>query len=137
MNKKQLSRLFYLLQEIEELEERIYRVDNQSVGVSRLSGMPMNKHGISNPVEKRIILLNELKEILESKKTEAINERIIIEKYIYSIRDLEVQKIFRKRYIEFKKWDQVAKEMFMCVRTIHRKHSNLLKQEKEYEEYNN
>ena len=52
MTKKELSKYYYLSREIKDLEERIQTLQNQSVGVSKLTGMPFSNEK-SNPVEKR------------------------------------------------------------------------------------
>lgn len=129
MNKKELSKYYYLSIEIKDLEERIQEVRNKSVGVSRITGMPFSG-GKSNPVEQRAELLIKLENQLEAKKTKAIKKLMILEEYISTIDDSEIRVIFTKRYIELKKWDTIAKEMFMSERTVYRRHSKYLKSER-------
>lgn len=133
MNKKELSKYYYLSLEIKSLEERILTIRNKSVGISNITGMPfsMNK---SNPVEKQIQLIATLTERLELKKAQALEEMLKIEQYINTIKDVETRLIFSKRYIELKKWDLIAREMYMSERSVFRKHSNYLRKGT-YEKY--
>lgn len=126
MNKRELSKYYHLSVEIKDLEERIQMIANQSIGASKLTGMP---HGttVSNPVEKNAVLLISLKEKLEKRKEKAMKELIKIEDYLTTIDDVEIRLIFNKRYIELKKWGVIAREMYMSERNVYRKHSDYLK----------
>ncbi len=128
MNKKELSKYYYLSIEIKNLEERIITVKNKSVGISHITGMPFVNTNTS-PIERQIELLSSLTAKLEYKKALALEELLKIEQYISSIPDIETRLIFSKRYIEFKKWDLIAREMYMSERSVFRKHSNYLKKE--------
>jgi DNA-directed RNA polymerase specialized sigma subunit len=125
MNKRELSKYYYITLEIRELEERIAVVENTIVGSSKLTGMPRGS-GKSDPVNKTTELLITLKSKLEKRKAEAMTKLIQIEEYISEIEDSEVRLIFSKRYIELKKWEQIADELYMSLSTVHRKHSNYL-----------
>lgn len=129
MNKKQLSNYYYLSMEIKELENRLRELKNKSVGVSHLTGMPFSGN-VSNPTEKRILLQEKLQEKIEAKKEKAMEEMILIVEYISKISDSEVRLIFTKRYIEFKKWDLIAREMSMSERTVFRRHGEYWKRSK-------
>ena len=74
MTKKELSKYYYLSREIKDLEERIQTLQNQSVGVSKLTGMPFSNEK-SNPGEKRAELLITLKNKLEKRKTKSLYSR--------------------------------------------------------------
>lgn len=125
MNKNQLSKYYRLSLEIKDLEERIAEVEGTLVGSSKITGMPRGS-GISDPVTKTAELLVTLKKRLEKRKVEAMDRLLQIEEYVSSIEDVEVRLIFTKRYIEFKKWPQIAEELFMSERSVHRKHSDYL-----------
>lgn len=129
MNKKDLSKYYYITLEIRDLEERIQEVQSTIIGSSKLTGMP---HGTkkSDPVNKTAELLVTLKNKLEKRKAEAMVKLIQIEEYISEIEDSEVRLIFSKRYIELKKWEQIADELYMSLSTVHRKHSNYLERNK-------
>ncbi|MBQ2892252.1 MAG: DUF1492 domain-containing protein [Bacilli bacterium] len=127
MTKKELSKYYYLSREIKDLEERIQTLQNQSVGVSKLTGMPFSNEK-SNPVEKRAELLITLKNKLEKRKTKSLEELIKIEKCISAIEDIETRMIMTKRYIELKSWEKISMEMYMSERTLFRKQKAYFKE---------
>ncbi len=126
MNKRQLSRYYYLSLEIKEIEERIQSIRETSVGSSKITGMPSN-HSVENPLEKRVELLISLNEKLESRRIKALEEMLKIEKFLATIDDIETKLIFTKRYIDLKSWEKIAMEMHMSERTVYRKHSSYLR----------
>lgn len=126
MNKKELSKYYYLTLEIKDIENKLYELRNQSSGVARMTGMPFSSQ-VGNPTEKQVMLIEKYTEKLEKKKIKAMEEIIKIESYISEITDVETRLIFNKRYIELKKWEKIAVEMFMSERTIFRKHKDQLK----------
>lgn len=126
MNKKELSKYYYLTLEIKDIENKLYELRNQSSGVARMTGMPFSSQ-VGNPTEKQVMLIEKYTEKLEKKKVKAMEEIIKIESYISEITDVETRLIFNKRYIELKKWDVIAKEMCMCERGVFQRHSDHLK----------
>ena len=126
MNKKELSKYYYLSLEIKNMEEKIIELKNKSTGVASITGMPFSP-GISNPTENQIILIEKYIEKLNIMKEEALEEMLKIEDYISKIEDIETRLIFKKRYIELKKWDLIAREMSMCERGVFKRHSDYLK----------
>ena len=130
MNIKELSKYYHLTLEIKDLEEKIKELDLTLISSPILSGMPHN-NTISNPTEQRNILTISLKEKLEKRKIEALRELNRIEDYVESIEDIEIRQIFRKRYVQLKRWEQIADEMHMSERNIYRKHRKYLKENKD------
>ena len=126
MNKKELSKYYYLTLEILDIENKLKEIRNQSSGVSRMTGMPFSSQ-VGNPTEKQVMLIEKYTEKLEHKKLQAMEEIIKIENYISEIKDVETRLIFNKRYIELKKWDVIAREMNMCERGVFQRHSDHLK----------
>ena len=126
MNKKELSKYYYLTLEIKDIENKLHEIRNQSSGVARMTGMHFSSQ-VGNPTEKQILLIEKYTEKLESKKLQAMEEIIKIESYISEIKDVETRLIFNKRYIELKKWDVIAREMCMCERGVFKRHSDYLK----------
>ena len=47
-----------------------------------------------------------------------------IETYIANIENTEVRLIFTKRYIQFKQWDDIAREMCMSESSVFRRHKS-------------
>lgn len=128
MNKRELSRFFFLSEEIKSLQERINVAQNQFIGASKISDMPKS-HRVSNQMEQRILLIEKLTDLLENKKNKALEEQLKIEEYIEQINDIEIRSIFTKRYLEFKRWDKIAKEVNMSESSVFRRHKNQLKME--------
>lgn len=127
MNKKELSKYYYLTLEIKDLESKIIELESKLISSPTLTGMP---HGntISNPTEKTAILLATLKDKLENRRLRSITELNKIEDYISQISDVDIRLIFNKRYIQLKRWDEIASEMYMSERSVYRKHSDYFKE---------
>ena len=130
MNIKELSKYYHLTIEIKDLEEKIKELDLTLISSPILSGMP-HSNKISNPTEQKNILTISLKQKLEKRKVEALRELNRIEDYVESIEDIEIRQIFRKRYVQLKRWEQIADEMHMSERNIYRKHRKYLKENKD------
>ena len=125
MNKKELSKYYHLSVEINELEEQIKELMNGLVGSPALTGMPHGS-GVGNPVEQKAMLIINLKNKLEKRRARSLKELTKIELYIANIEKAEVRLIFTKRYIQFKSWDEIAREMCMSISNVYRKHKEQL-----------
>ncbi len=130
MNKKELSKYYHLSMEINELESQIKELMNGLVGSPALTGMPHGS-GVGNPVEQKAMLIINLKNKLEKRRARSLKELTKIELYIANIEKAEVRLIFTKRYIQFKSWDEIAREMCMSESSIFRRHKEQLKSTKE------
>ena len=130
MNKKDLSRYYHLKMEIKDLGDKIKELEQTLISSPILTGMP-HSNNISKPTEQRNILILSLKSKLEKRETNALEELNKIEDYISSIEDIEIRQIFSKRYVQLKRWDDIAKEMHMSERNIFRKHSKYLKENRD------
>ena len=71
--------------------------------------------------------LSRLKNKLELRKNKSLKELEKIEDFISGIEDIEKRMIFTKRYIQFKRWDEIAKEMSMSESSVFRRHKEQLK----------
>ncbi len=126
MNKKELSKYYHLSMEIKNLEEQITELMNSLVGSPELTEMPHGS-GIGNPVEEKAMLIINLKNKLEKRKEKALKELTKIETYIANIEIAETRLIFTKRYIQFKRWDDIVREMCMSKSNVFRRHQEQLK----------
>ena len=126
MNKKELSKYYHLSMEINELEEQIKELMDSLVGSPELTGMPHGS-GVGNPVEQKAMLIINLKNKLEKRRAKSLKELTKIELYIANIEKAEIRLIFTKRYIQFKRWDEIAREMCMSESSIFKKHQEQLK----------
>ena len=112
---------------IKSLEEQIHslREIEQSAKISHLSDMPKggsNKRDLSD----YIVELEELIKKITCLRQEKEKRRLEIEKCIANMEDGLECDILRKRYIEFKHWEQICVEIGYSWRQTHRLHSNAL-----------
>lgn len=126
MTKQQLSKYFYLVLEIKDIEKKLEELNNKTIGAIRISDTPFGKT-ITDLVSSQLELIEKYNIKLEKKRIKAIEELLKIEDYISGIQDIETRLIFTKRYIELKKWEVIALEMNMCERGVFQRHSDYLK----------
>lgn len=103
MSEKELSKYYWLKQEIENLDMRIKEFD---VGISSVNLDKLNVDGTAqykSIQEKRM----ELIEKFMNKRLEALEEYLKIESYIDSINDSEIRQLLRFRFLDLKKWDDI------------------------------
>ena len=62
-------------------------------------------------------------------RAKALKQLTKIELYIANIEKAEVRLIFTKRYIQFKRWEDIAREMCMSESSMFRRHKEQLKNE--------
>lgn len=115
---KNLNRLYWLKQEIKQIENQIKELTVLSA--TAMSGMPSSKKA-SSPVERFVMRMESLKEKLAQKYEELSAETERIEEYIEGIEDVEVRLIARKRFIEHKEYQTIGDEMFIDRTTAYRK----------------
>lgn len=128
MTKSELSKYYHLSMEIKDIEEQIRELEKTLIGSPILTGMPHGS-GVSNPVEQKATLLINLKNKLEKRRSKSLMQLTKLENYIFSIEDTDVRLIFTKRYIQFKQWDEIIKEMCMSESSVFRRHREQLKRE--------
>lgn len=123
MTEKELSKYYYLKQEIKDLEERIETLGN-GVGCIEITDMPKGSAKISSIQEKIV----ELKEKWINARVSALEEYIKIETYINGIEDTEIRLIARYRYLDLLKWGQIANKIGNCQdrTTVAKKMRNFL-----------
>lgn len=115
---KNLNRLYWLKQEIKQIENQIKELTVLSA--TAMSGMPSSKKA-SSPVERFVMRMESLKEKLAQKYEELTAETERIEEYIESIEDVEVRLIARKRFIEHKDYQVIGDEMLIDRTTAAKK----------------
>ncbi|MCM1166427.1 MAG: hypothetical protein NC299_13355 [Lachnospiraceae bacterium] len=104
---------YYLLQDmITECEENIAKAE------ALLYGSPhFDTNGVSstpspqNRVENAYIKIIEQKNELLAKKAEYERLKVLVEQYISNIGELFVRRIFEKRFIQRKRWSEIADEL--------------------------
>jgi molecular chaperone GrpE (heat shock protein) len=115
---KKLNTLYWLKQEKIQIENQIKELTVLSA--EAMSGMPSGST-VSSPVERFNERLEKLKEKLQRKCAEILNETERIEEYIENIEDAEVRVIARKRFIENKTFQAIGDEMFIEKTTAYKK----------------
>lgn len=123
MNEKELSKYYWLKQEIENLDMRIKEFD---VGISSVNLDKLNVDGTAqykSIQEKRM----ELIEKFMNKRLEAIEEYLKIESYIDSVNDSEIRVLLRYRYLDLLNWEQIGKKVFMDRTSVSKKIRKYLK----------
>ena len=105
MTRKELSRLYVLSRDIEQIQKLIEEKEAQIEKLTaQLTGMPRPSSQISYAIEELIDMTN----MLVVKKREAEIVRSMGERFIYSIDDPLIRTILSLRYLENLSWNQIA-----------------------------
>ena len=108
MTKKELSQLYYLNREIEEIQRRISELEGLATGcTSRITGMPMVRE-TNDKVGKYVAELADLKCLLDLNLKKCFYELNRMNRFINSIEDSQMRMILSLRYINGLPWEQVA-----------------------------
>ncbi|WP_039652106.1 hypothetical protein [Clostridium tyrobutyricum] len=108
MNKKELSQLYYLNREIEQLKSRIEELECIAVSdTSRITGMP-HVTGISDKVGRYAAEIADLKGLLDLNLKKCFYELNRLNRYIESIDDSQMRMIMTLRYVNELSWRQIA-----------------------------
>lgn len=126
MTKEELSKYYYLKQEIKQIEDKIKEIDSTIMRASLINCEKFERK-LSNPQEKRMILIEKYEQKLEIAINKSIEELIKIEEFINSIEDPENRMIFRYRYIELKSWNEISSLIHISRSAIFERHNKILK----------
>ena len=126
MTKEELSKYYYLKQEIKRIEDKIEEIDSTFMRASLINCEKFERK-LSNPQEKRMILIEKYEQKLEIAINKSIEELIKIEEFINSIEDPENRMIFRYRYIELKSWNEISSLIHISRSAIFERHNKILK----------
>ena len=126
MDKWRLSQYQALSKEIKNLKEEIARIRDSAYYTPRLiDGMPRarsNEDRIANLTAKIITL----DDILVTKLSKLVDFQIEIEEAIDTLESAD-RLLMRLRYIDGKKWDDIADEMGYSIQRVWQIHSSALK----------
>jgi hypothetical protein len=115
MTKKELSQLYYLNREIEELRRRLDELEAlATASTQKITGLPSGG-GISDMVGKFGTEIVELKELLDARIKKSIDELKRLDAYIQGLDDVEMRMILSLRYINGLGWEQVAASISSCL----------------------
>ena len=115
---KNLNRLYWLKQEIKQIENQIKELTFLS-SVS-LDGMPRGS-GVSSPVERLDERLEKLKSKLATKREKYVAEQERLEDFLETIEDAEIRVYARGRFIEHKSFEQIGNENYVDRTTVSKK----------------
>lgn len=111
MTIKELSKYRNLKIEILQMKDRIIELEQTSINLSQITGMPFSSGNISNPTERVALKLAKLKNKLIKKMEKLVDKEIKIEDFLESVDDDNIRIIIRKRFFEGKSWAIVGKEL--------------------------
>lgn len=108
MTNKELSQLYYLNKEIKQLESKLMELETTAYKATpNLTGMP-GSGKCSDKVGRYAAEIADLKALINLNIEKCWHEKRRLERYIQSIDDSLIRQIFQLRYIEGKKWEDVA-----------------------------
>lgn len=108
MTKEVLEQYVDLLQEIKKLDKRIEKLEKQSSVVSDVVQNGYKRHAVIKGIDiYRAKKLEELKRILEERRTMAIEQEVEIEKFIKNIHSSKTRQVFEHKYIDGLSWIQI------------------------------
>lgn len=108
MTKQELSQLYYLNREIEQLKKRIAELESAATSTTQsITGMP-HVGGISDKAGKYAAEIVDLKELLELNLKKCFYELNRLNRYIESVEDAQIRVILSLRYVNGLSWKQIA-----------------------------
>lgn len=112
MTLKELNNIRYLKRAVENMEERIARLNAKlRASGGSFDGMPHGSGEVHSAVEE-----NALKRIVLLSRFERLQERYLAElgaamDFIESIEDLYLREIFMQRFVDGRSWEAVARKL--------------------------
>ena len=108
LTKKELSQLYYLNREIEQLQARLTELESLATScTANITGMP-RANGISDKIGKYAAEIADLKSLLDLNLKKCFYELNRLNRYIQSVDDSEIRMILSLRYVNGLCWEQVA-----------------------------
>ena len=104
----ELSKYYYLKQQIESIKLQINEINNTILGSVAITDMPTNSQSVSSPVELIISKKEKLERKMNRKIFDLLKQVKIIEDFIDTIDDERVKVIIRYRFIELKSWEEIG-----------------------------
>ena len=130
MTKKELSQLYYLNREIEELQRRIEELECATTSTSTpITGMP-SVHSVRDKLGDYVAEIVDLKGLLDLNMKKCFYELNRLNRYIQSIADSEMRMILSLRYINGLGWEQVAASIspYATASSVRMMHNRFLKE---------
>lgn len=122
-----LNQAYLLEQRINTKLEQIASLDAlANKCTTTITGMPHNQSKSVSLMESAIIDILTLKESTKNEVAKLVALKFKIATLIKSIDNIEYQTLLEKRYLCFKSWEEIAKDMNYSLRWIHIIHSRAL-----------
>jgi hypothetical protein len=107
MTKQELSQLYYLNREIEQMKKRIAELESAATSATQsITGMP-HANGISDKTGKYAAEIVDLKKLLELNLKKCFYELNRINQYINSVPDPLVRQIIMYQFVNGLNWFQI------------------------------
>ena len=124
---KYLNRAYWLTQTRDKLE-REYEKKQKEVGNISVSNSEIKSNKIISNVENKAIELISLKNNIDLHNIKIEELKKEISCVISRVEDENLRDLLRLRYLEFRKWEDIAYILKYTVRHTHRKHNRALKE---------
>jgi hypothetical protein len=109
------------IREIENMKSKIYNI------TGTLSDMPKS-HGRNDTIADCISKINDFENNINAEIDRLLEVKIDIEKKINSVRNPQLREIMKARYIDCKRYEQIAVDMVIDLRWLYRLHERALDQ---------
>ena len=129
MTTKELSQLYFLNREIEQIKEKISELEMVATScTSTITGMP-HVAGVSDKIGKYAAEIADLKELLDLNLKKCFYELNRLNRFIESIEDSEMRMIISLRYVNGLPWEQVAASIspYASGDSVRKSHTRFLK----------
>ena len=108
MTKKELSQLYYLKKEIEQLRRQIAELEAAATNCStKITGLPSGK-GISDKIGNYAAQIADLKALLDLNLKKCFYELNRLGRFIQSVEDSQMRIILTLRYVQGFSWQKIA-----------------------------
>lgn len=128
MTKKELSQLYYINREIEQIQARLTELECLATSATqKITGMPSGS-GVSDMVGRYAAEIADLKALLDLNLKKCFYELNRLNRYIQSVEDAQMRMILSLRYINGLSWEQVAASISSCIsgESIRKAHDRFL-----------
>ena len=129
MTKQELSQLYYLNREIEQLQNRIDELEDKATACTKvITGMPATP-GVADKIGQYTAEIADLKSLLDLNIKKCFYELNRLNRYIQNVEDSEMRLILSLRYINGLCWEQVAASisLYASGESVRKAHDRFLK----------
>lgn len=126
--KKRLKQIKWLDAQIDGLIQDLADAQAKATKVtSAISPVVVSRSTDPDQLEAGVLKIIELKKQINQKIDEFVDRKREIESIIEKVEDADQVMVLRKRYFEYKSWEQIAVEVGCKYRNVHYIHGDALK----------